>query len=147
MDNDDYFCSPKIFVIMKKTLILLSFGILVLTSACQKSTEEINKELYNQVMDIHDEMMPKMGEFHTLRKELGQKIASSDSASTEFERLKANLALVDSADNSMRVWMRGFEPEKHEGKELTDYLKSELVQVTEMKAIMNRALKLKETSN
>lgn len=129
---------------MNKTLILLSFSIFLLATACQKSTEEANKELYNQVMDVHDEMMPKMGAFHTMRTAFKGKLAMADSLGLDSLKLQANLALVDSADNAMRVWMREFNPDDYEGEELTEYLKSELIKVNDMKALMTRALALQE---
>ena len=129
---------------MKKSIFLLLFALFLLASACQKSTEETNKELYNQVMDIHDEMMPKMGAFHSMRKALGTKMSFSDSLGFSMEQLQNDLALVDSADHAMRVWMREFNPDEYKGDELTVYLKAELVKVLEMKEIMNRALARRE---
>jgi hypothetical protein len=129
---------------MKKMLTLLLFGLFILACTSQKSTEEVNKELYNQVMDVHDEVMPKMEAFYSMRKMLREKIAAADSLGLDSAQLQANLLLIDSAERSMMDWMHEFRSEDYEGEELTEYLKSELVKVNEMKEIMLRALSLRD---
>jgi hypothetical protein len=56
---------------MKNTLLIVF--LMVGFTACK----DANKELYNQVMNVHDEVMPKMEDIYRLKKDLQDKIANS----------------------------------------------------------------------
>ena len=70
---------------MKSILIAASFLVLV---SCGKphdhvehndenNGEDPNRALYDQVMSIHDEVMPKMEDVYTLKKNIADKILST----------------------------------------------------------------------
>jgi hypothetical protein len=83
-------------------------------SACDQNADRV-KELEKEVMDIHDEVMPKMGEIMALKKGLTQKVAQLDSMQQEGassttlaqERQQAlDLASrLSRADSLMMGWM------------------------------------------
>ena len=127
---------------MKKLLFLLTPFILLTTSCGQKKTEEdANKVLYNQVMDIHDEVMPSMDELYRLKKQLTEKIENSpDLVEEKRQEIEQTILLIDSASKSMMRWMREFKPEDYKEGELAKYLESELKQVQTVKDAMMDAL-------
>jgi len=83
-------------------------------TACNKNADRV-QELEKEVMDIHDEVMPKMGEIMALKKELNQKIAELDSLQQEGassttlaqERQQAMdiTTRLSQADSLMMDWM------------------------------------------
>ncbi len=127
---------------MNKLLILLTSFIIFITSCGQKKAEEdANKILYNQVMDIHDEVMPSMDELYRLKKQLTEKIENSpDLVEEKRQEIEQTILVIDSASKSMMRWMREFRPEEYKEVELTKYLESEMKRVQTVKEIMQDAL-------
>lgn len=124
---------------MKKTIALLALLSLTLTYCGQK--EDPNKALYNQVMDIHDEVMPSMEELYRLKKDLEEKVKNSpDLVENKKQEMEETILLLDSASKSMMVWMREFNPEDYEKEALRDYLEEELKRVQTVKDVMLKAL-------
>ncbi len=127
---------------MKKLIILLTPLIILATSCGQKKTEEdADKVLYNQVMDIHDEVMPNMDELYRLKKQLTEKIENSpDLVEEKSQEIEQTILLIDSASKGMMSWMREFKPEDYKEGELVKYLELELKEVQAVKDAMMDAL-------
>ncbi|MBX2946478.1 MAG: hypothetical protein KF725_11655 [Cyclobacteriaceae bacterium] len=127
---------------MKKLLILVASLFILSTSCSPKKTEEdTNKVLYNQVMDIHDEVMPSMDELYKLKKQLTEKIENSpDLVEEKRQEIEQTILLIDSASKGMMRWMREFKPEEYKEVELTKYLESEMKRVQTVKETMQDAL-------
>lgn len=100
---------------MQKTNIfgfvfMLTFSIVFIS--CQNKTKEVQTEqtagsenpLYQEVMAIHDAVMPEMGTIHAYKKEL--KILKN-SFSNENKILDA-IQLLNQADDGMMDWMAAF---------------------------------------
>jgi hypothetical protein len=103
-----------------------------------------NQALYNEVMKIHDEVMPKMDDIHKAKQELKEKITNNPNMS-QAERIKvdAMIAKLDSAGEGMMVWMRQFKPQADsvEGEEKArEYLENEIERVKKVRENMLRAL-------
>lgn len=70
-----------------------------------------NQVLYDQVMDIHDEVMPKMEDIYALKKKLQDQIAASPAmVDEERKKLEKRIANLDSVGNLMMDWMHHFSP-------------------------------------
>ena len=70
-----------------------------------------NQVLYDQVMDIHDEVMPKMEDIYLLKKKLQDQIAASPAmVDEERKKLEKRIANLDSVGNLMMNWMNHFSP-------------------------------------
>jgi hypothetical protein len=68
-----------------------------------------NQVLYDQVMDIHDEVMPKTEDLHNLKKSLQEQIAATpDMVAEERQKLERRIARLDSVDKMMMDWMHYF---------------------------------------
>jgi hypothetical protein len=82
-------------------------------AGCESNSKDQNQELKQEVIDIHDEVMPLMGDLKSLKKKIDEKnilISQSDPENIdkikELENLSSDL---DSAFNGMFVWMRQFQ--------------------------------------
>jgi len=119
------------------TLILLTFLL-----ACGSAKQEEQQALKDEVMAIHDEVMPKMGELRRARKDL---MLQADSlAETNPDRaalLHAAAEEIAAASEGMMQWMRAYEPE-FEGtdEEIMQYLEDQKVAVQKVKDDMMGSL-------
>ena len=101
------------------------------------------KPLYDQVMDIHDEVMPKMGDLYKIKKSFQDSIARNPEMTDEVKTgLEQKILQLDSASTSMMVWMREFNPpdKKKDEEAFKKYMEIELVRVKKMKEDVMRAL-------
>ncbi len=141
-----------------KTTALSLFAILMLTFGCgQKSNEHEghdahaedvvgtseNQKLYDEVMKIHDEVMPKMNDIHALKMEFREKIEKTPNLSkTDRMELDALIARLDSAGEGMMVWMREFRPipDSLGEEKAKKYLKDEMERVKKVRDNIAAAL-------
>ncbi len=134
---------------MKNFKSLFIVGLLVL-AACGKggehqhsnsdsSTDDSpNQALYDQVMDVHDEVMPKMDDMMKLKRELQDKIANSpDMVVERKEQLEKVIANLDSASNAMMNWMHEFNPlpDSVDQEKAREYLESEMERIRKVKTL------------
>ena len=134
---------------MKKLFTLLTIvGLLSITS-CKESKKAEETSRMEQVMDIHNEVMPKMG---TLGKLVGQLKPMADSLGAESIEAKA-MKDLQQANKSMMDWMQGFGnrfdyEETMNGKELSEekeqWLKEEEVKVKKVKEDINSSIQRAE---
>jgi len=97
----------SIRLIYRSALIL---GLALIAVSCAEDTsakKEQYEELFHQVLDVHDEVMPKMGDIPEISKELK---AIADTSSTAEKYLKAEQKLQE-ADKLMMDWMHSFSDE------------------------------------
>jgi hypothetical protein len=107
------------------------------------STDSPNAALYDQVMDIHDEIMPRVEDIYQLKKQLQDKIASTtDLASDKKQELEQIIAQLDSADSSMMDWMHTFNPmpDSADQEKARAYLESEIEKIKKVKELMNESI-------
>ena len=140
---------------MKTIFKLSSLLLLVLLYACgQKSHDHehghehthdaadtsANAKLYSDVMAIHDEVMPKMGDIYTLKEGLKKKLEDNTAGDKKSE-IESTITKLDEADKAMRVWMREFKPEDitDEAKK-REYLDNEMEKVKKVREDMLAAI-------
>lgn len=107
------------------------------------ATENPNEALYHQVMDIHDEVMPKMEDIYTLKRQLQEKMATTASlAEEEKKNIENRIAHLDSASQLMMEWMHQFNPlpDSTDQEEAREYLESEMERIKKVKEIMIEAI-------
>ncbi len=120
--------------------------------ACQNNTkqEEVGQEkdaeqlsprevLYNEVMQVHDEVMPRMSDIMSLSKRLKAVAATEGTDAEKASELRTNLEV---AGESMMNWMRNFNPdfENQTSEEAMDYLKIEKERISAVKEGMETAI-------
>lgn len=112
---------------------------LLLVAACQKDS---NQALYDEVMAIHDEIMPKMDDLYRAKMALQQRLDSAAVDDAGREEIARKIAQIDAASESMMVWMREFNPiPDSEGKEKArEYLLEERARIQEIREKMLEAL-------
>ena len=118
-----------------KYLTLLFIALVV---ACSPSKENELKTLKDEVMAIHDEVMPKIGDLRKMRMELeslSDSLMATDS--TRAMELSSLAADISDASEGMMVWMRNYEPE-FEGteEEIKAYLEGQKVSIQKVKEDM-----------
>ena len=148
----------KIFF-MKRFIILSVLASIPAFSSCQKSGDHEhdshdahaqdktetspNQKLYNEVMKVHDEVMPKMNDIHKLKMSIREKIEKNPNLpKTERLKLDAMYAKLDSANEGMMVWMREFRPLPDSvGEEKAKaYLENEMQRVNKVRDNMLKAI-------
>lgn len=122
---------------MKKVLF---FSFLFLSLGCGPSIEDMQDE----VMAIHDEVMPEMGTINRLAKEL--KVMVKDSLSTQDQRIeiKKHIDALETADDAMMNWMAEY---KAPGKDLPKEKATELLQKEKEKITLVRDQMLNSISD
>jgi hypothetical protein len=145
---------------MKKSIFHLSTWFLALglvITGCGKKTAEHdmheghesaeaagpNNQLYDQVMAVHNEVMPKMDDVFKTKEKLKNKIATEqDMKDDEKKIIEATISRLDSAGEGMMVWMRQFNPPPDSlGEEQAKaYLEEEMVKVKKVKDDILQAL-------
>ena len=128
---------------------------LILLTGCGKSAHEHhdseeespinnpNQALYDQVMDIHDDVMPKSDEIYQLKKEIKDKIANSKDLEPDKKKmLEQIVAELDSADHSMMDWMHKFKPlpDSADQELAREYLENEMERIKNVRELINGSL-------
>ena len=126
------------------SFLIFLFSILVL--ACANPLIETNKEMRAQIIGVHDEVMPKIGQLMSLEKKALAKadslFAQDSTASTDIEAMRSLAGQLNQAHEGMFVWMRQYSLDE-EGKtpeELKTYLDEQLVRVNQVNADIKAAL-------
>jgi hypothetical protein len=134
---------------MKKLFTVITLVALLIATSCKESKKEEEPSRMEQVIDIHDEVMPKMG---TLGKLVGQLKPMADSLGEESIEAKA-MKDLQLANKSMMDWMQGFGnrfdyEETMNGKELSEekeqWLKEEEEKVKKVKEDINSSIQRAE---
>ncbi|HRD80028.1 MAG TPA: hypothetical protein PLL53_04655 [Saprospiraceae bacterium] len=128
---------------MNFKMILLALAFLTGLSACgtNQAQEAEQQKLWDEMMVVHDEVMPKMSDINALSKQM--EAATADTALTDELRDATRKALYDlqAADKAMWDWMYGLQqlPDLRNGKKHEDimqYLQDEIGKITEVKNAM-----------
>ncbi|MEQ8470848.1 MAG: hypothetical protein RIC35_06660 [Marinoscillum sp.] len=123
----------------------LSFFVLAITIiSCtnpkgESQTEE--KDLKTQVLDAHDEVMPKMGELRATQKKLlvlADSMSADSVVAAKYQALANDIKL---ANEAMMDWMRSFDA-NYQGteKEMEVYLQGQLKTIEKVRDDMNTSL-------
>lgn len=116
-----------------KQFILL-FCLIGLISSCREKSN-----LEKQVMAVHDEVMPKLGELNKDRKALQTILKSTTDEPTKTILLNAITAL-ERADDSMMEWMADWKIPTDPVEQET-YLNKEMIRITKVKTDMLESMK------
>lgn len=112
--------------------------------ACTVQKDEVAK-LKAEVIAVHDEVMPKMGDLRSNQKLLKAKkdeLKETSANSTKIDLYRQAALACDEAYEGMFVWMRQFDS-KLEGmneEEALFYLQDQMIKVTRVNSDIKRAL-------
>ncbi len=88
---------------MRNYLTALFLAVVTLACKTEKKTPDSSTQM-EQVMAIHDEVMPKMGKLGKLVAELKQKVDTTE----QGQNYEAAMKDLQAAHESMMDWMQGF---------------------------------------
>ena len=136
-----------------KSLPKILFALLILT-ACGRSGEKkdgsiggdsTNQILYDQVMVVHDSIMPKMEDIYNLKKDIAEKAGNTANAERK-KQLAGILSQLDTANNTMIEWMHEFNPlpDSVDKEMAREYLESELERVINVRDFITETIKASE---
>jgi len=112
----------------------------------QTQEEGPNQALYNQMMDVHDEVMPSMDEIMKLKRALREQIEKSpDMVIERKQELENVISNLDSASSSMMNWMHRiheFDPlaDSVNQEKAREYLESEMEEIKKVKTLMTESI-------
>lgn len=123
---------------MHKLLYLLLPLVLL---ACGQDKAAI-KEMDARAIELHDEVMPKMGEIIALKGEIKAKIESLDSTSTDKAALEAAYEALVKGEDGMKDWMHNYQmPDyKKSLEELKPVAEFQLQAIEKVKAQMESSI-------
>ncbi|MCE7863135.1 MAG: hypothetical protein DYG99_06305 [Bacteroidetes bacterium CHB5] len=132
----------------------------MLVSACSKTqpaaeadteSDNPNQVLYDQVMDVHDEVMPRMDDIMKLKRLLQEQIANTpDMVVERKQQLEKIISNLDSASSAMMNWMHEFNPlpDTVDQELAREYLEEEMEKIRKVKTLMLESIdKAKQESN
>ena len=93
---------------MKNAAISLFFLVNFLMTACNNSTNQVVEEqqAWDQVMAVHDDVMPKTADLNRMTTQLRAKNAALDSTRQDTKnKIMDAIQALESADESMMNWM------------------------------------------
>jgi hypothetical protein len=102
-----------------------------------------NQALYNEVMKVHDEVMPEMDNIYKLKGQLKEKIDNSPEMADEKKKeLEGIILQLDSASEGMMVWMRKFNPlpDSVGEEQAKEYLEGEMEKIKKVRDDVRKAL-------
>ena len=106
-------------------------------------SQNANRALYDQVQDIHDEVMPKMEDLYNLKKELLEEIAKTPGmVATRKKQLEDMISNLDSASKAMMDWMHYFNPlpDSADQEKAREYLETEMERIKKVRDLTNETL-------
>ena len=116
---------------MKLLIPILLISLAFMTS-CDQKKDAAYDALYDEVMVIHDEVMPEMGTINKAKKAL-KKMKTDENAKI----IDAQIQSLEDADEAMMSWMHQFKKPKNEDpKANIAYLTEQKVKIQEVKDIM-----------
>lgn len=142
----------------KIAFVLLTF--LGLTTACGNSSQQASSDskfsqeqldeqqkLWDELMEVHDEVMPKISSIHKLSRQLRNHQETTSGLSAEAgEQIEKVVTQLDNADESMFSWMNNLrqlkplqDTEKHEA--IVKYLKAEQEKMDKVRDDMLNSIK------
>ena len=135
---------------MTYSRILASLLILLFITACEPNQQELNTIKRAEVIAVHDEVMPKLGELKSLQKLAQSKVDSLELAENpdadQIEDLKALAYELNAAYDGMFVWMRQYssEDEQKSPEEVKLYLEDQMAKVNVVNVDIKAALEKAE---
>jgi hypothetical protein len=106
----------------------------VIFFSCEDASKKEIQTIHDTVMEVHDGVMTRMGEMHTLKKNLSASLSPAQDSALVIDAIKK----LDEADEVMMVWMEEFNAEYTTLKsdEQKQYLNMELEKIKTVKTVM-----------
>jgi hypothetical protein len=112
----------------------------------EANTGSPNDALYDEVMKIHDEVMPKMEDIYKMKEELKKQIAEAPTMVEEKRKeIENKIAALETASKGMMDWMHDFNPPADSlGEEVVrEYLEGQMEKVKKVREDITQVLEKK----
>lgn len=128
-----------------KTNWILFTSLLWFLAACGPYLKKENEALKEEVIAIHDEVMPLMGDLKNYQKQVEKRISQADSLGItpeEVANLKALALDLGNSFEGMFVWMRQFKSSFDEmtDEQVRDYLLEQKVMVEKVNSDIKKSI-------
>lgn len=107
--------------------------------------EKMENELWDQIMEVHDAVMPKTSDLERTAKALKKHLDRPDLTEAQRQEVKETIQLIESAVDAMYTWMNDLKMlpdlrknQNHE--QIMTYLRTEYNNISTVKALMEEAL-------
>jgi hypothetical protein len=147
------FGKTTLTVLMKHLLLLMTFSACIISCNRSSPNQELGKEesikenpnqaLYNEVMNVHDDVMPKLDDIYRLKRDLQDSLAVAITLTIEQkEKIDKQIGDLDSASQAMMDWMHQFNPlpDSADQEEAREYLESEMERIKKVRDVMLEAI-------
>jgi hypothetical protein len=129
---------------MKKSWILL-VSLIWFLYGCGDNLKKENESLKEEVIAIHDEVMPLMGDLKNYQKQVEKRISQADSLGMSPEEIADLQVMAGDLGNSfegMFVWMRQFKSSYDDmtDEQMRDYLLEQKVLVEKVNADIKKSM-------
>lgn len=116
-------------------------------AACSPSPQKKVEVLQQEVLDLHDSAMAKMGALYTERKELTYLKDSVVTGDTAVQRqLAQQIEALVQADEHMMQWMRAYRnPEGKQPEEALLYLQAEKTKIEQVRQEIDQTLRASDS--
>jgi hypothetical protein len=129
-------------MIKNQLVVLLSILSLCLFS-CGETDDDKLEKLHNEVMVVHNEVMPKMGELNRLKRQLKsyKDVVSDDNADLK-DSLINGVLLIAKSEDLMTDWMAGYNypDEKKTLEQMMQYLIAQKDSIKNVEESINMSL-------
>ncbi|MEP0713707.1 hypothetical protein [Algoriphagus sp.] len=131
---------------MKRSILFLIFTSFLAITSCGPSGPSENELLRAEVIAVHDEVMPKIGQLKSLERKALEKVKELESEepvdSVKIITFKSLAYDLNQADEAMFDWMHQYDTEDGEKteEELKQYLDEQMVLITKVNVDMKAAL-------
>lgn len=135
---------------MNRIISGLILSALISLHACGPNLVAENKKLRDDLLVIHDEVMPQMGKLKSLEKKANQKVEQLSAIvpidSIQVQKFSDLAQELSGAYEGMFVWMRQYEAEDGEKDPLLvkSYLEEQMIQVKEVNQDIKNILQVAE---
>jgi flagellin-specific chaperone FliS len=109
-------------------------GLILVLFAVTSCSDSSKNPLYDEVMKIHDDVMPKVADISKLSRQL-KKERKEIADSIKLEIYDTNIQRLTKAEEAMYDWMRAFKLPEDEAK-VEAYLREEKVKIQEVSDMM-----------
>jgi hypothetical protein len=106
-----------------------------------------NQALYDEVMKVHDEVMPRMDELYKKKESLKNRIANTpDMPEADKHAIEDSITKLDQASEGMMVWMREFDPipDSLGEEKAREYLENEMEKIKKVREDITEVLGAKK---
>ncbi len=109
---------------------------------------QAQEQAYQQMMEAHDRIMPRMGEMNQASRALRARLDSPDLADAERQEINTLLQDLERAEDGMMEWMSSLRPldslrERNDHGSVMEYLEQETADIQqveeEMRSVLERA--------